>query len=1226
MLNFKNFSDPHVHPSSLDSGCGPEDFLKRELELQSGTITCTDHGSLEAAYKIYSLAKANNLTPIVGSELYFRDDNCDILKSFGVDKDADDTYKSYLKYHHFCIHAMDYPAYEALCKRLSWANLNRAEQHGSELKPIFNWKDLQELSHYNLTITNGCLIGMSNRHAVFKDRPDIGEAYFKRMSEWFGDKLYVEVFPFECDSHWVDGVFIDLADGTQLRFYPGKQIITDQGEFKASELARAFNKKSNKIKRLLGIKNRKKIEERNVEIVSVKEVADYFKNECLGDFTPDPDYHLATNKFAMHLAEKYNHKILLSSDAHLAYPEQKLIQDIKLTNGATGHSWKFANTLTRMSSAQAYFYVNNKLGVSTPRFEAWIDNSKQWADRFKGFEFNNKPSLPASFYPKDTIAHLKKLIDEHGRMKWKDPIYRERLASEIELLHEIAPQDWLTYFFLNEELRGVYVKNKRMLGPGRGSSGGMLIAYLLEITDLDPIRHDLSKDRFMTPDRIKSGHWPDIDSDYPDRSLFLDDVGEGYLKKRFGDCFCQISTDVKLRIRSCIKDVHRGLHGSVPKDVEEVCSKLPVPPQGIKDHDFIFGYKDGDGHHIPGILETNGVLKEYIEKYPAEWNIVSQAVSSITKAKSVHASAFVIADRPIGDFIPVTRSGDVVVTQCTAESVEALGGIKVDLLVLNSLKDIDLCLKLINKDCTDEYVYINGAKTPSFMCVPFNNETHYIYDLPQLPEVYEDIVKTRVNTLFQLDTPSAREWLREFDFKKPDGSWGISCIEDLATFIALDRPGPLDACIDNKNMLQVYASRVKNSEQGKGIFAELLPKTRSILIYQEDLSRVYKYFTDCSNAEAEEFRSIAAKKKAEKMIKAEASFMERAVRKVDKKEAKSVWQTMETFAKYGFNKSHSYEYAVLAYSTAFLKHFFPLQWWAAVLSNASKDDIKEKFIQHCSHLLLDPDINSSEEGFSIDGKNIRAPLSVIEGIGPMVHKTLASLKPYTNIFDFGAKMYGNPSIKRTVPKPIIHKLILVGAMDSLFPKDVTYLQKLQAFNEAYAVARNENKIETLSEDIINMSVVRRTMLKKNSSVLAKDNLTSVFIQNNPKFFSVQDKTSVLYKQLGKYKYTLTKPVLIKDLSNSEILPPNGIRICAIAYVSSVREFRFGPNKEKNAAEICLDVDGEKFKFAKWPEWGQDQVQLDPKLENCLGLAYLAKKRSDKPFSIEQFVKLEEPIE
>ena len=167
----KSLISPHVHVSSLDSASTPEDFLKRELELGTGTMVCTDHGFLGACREVYSLAKKNKLTPILGIEAYHRDDNCQILSSGGISN-----IKEYYKYGHLLIHAQDQQAFEAIIRKVSDRDLT-AEAHGSERKPIFTWEDLEELGHHNCTMSSGCLVGIVARH-LMADRPDLAVKYY----------------------------------------------------------------------------------------------------------------------------------------------------------------------------------------------------------------------------------------------------------------------------------------------------------------------------------------------------------------------------------------------------------------------------------------------------------------------------------------------------------------------------------------------------------------------------------------------------------------------------------------------------------------------------------------------------------------------------------------------------------------------------------------------------------------------------------------------------------------------------------------------------------------------------------------------------------------------------------------------------------------------------------------------------------------------------------------
>ena len=1222
-----NFCSPHVHQQSLDSGSGPESFLKRELELGTGALTVTDHGTLGACRKVYNLAKKNGLVPILGLEGYHRDDDDPILKKFGIPKDENGTYKNYLKYTHITLHCMDQKAFEALSRILSRTDINRGEWHGSEKKPIFNWADLEELSHYNITIGSSCLIGMVARH-LFNGQKDIAEAYYVKLRNLFQGRFYVEVFPKECDTKWEDGVFIKLSDGKELKYYPGKKVITDKGELTALDLAKEFNKKSNEIKILEGVKNRNEVEEIKKEIISVIKVNDFIKNECSEDM-PDGDVQLRANKFILHLAEKYGDKCIVSDDSHIAYPEDRVVQDIRLTNGITGQSWKFAGSYHRYTSDEAFVYLSNKLNITEKQFKEWIDNSIEWRDRFKNFQFNYKPSLPSSFYPENTIIHLKKLIEKHGRFNEKDPVYRQRLADEINLVHKNGTIDLLPYFFLAEELTGIYEEKEELTGPGRGSSGGLLINYLLGITHTDPIKTNLSKDRFLTLDRVKSGHLPDIDMDFPHRNLFINEKG-GYLKERFNDCFAQISTNVMSRVRSSIKDVHRAVDGKVSFEIEEITKKIPMPPQGIGDTRFVFGFEDEDGHEHKGIIETDPTLKAYVKKYPKHWDVVEKMLHGLVRSKSVHASAFLIANEPVSNFIPITEIDGITTTQYTAEDVEANGGIKMDLLVVNSLNDIQKCIKLIqNKHGKppEKYIKINGILVPSFRTVPGKNGFYDIWDLPESEFVFESILTGDNETVFQLNTSSAREWLKEFQFKKNNGKWGISTIEDISAFIALYRPGPLDAyTAEGLNMLQDYARRVKENDYEAGPLTGLLPETYNVMIYQEGLSYVYKYFTDCSNSEAEEFRSAAAKKKMEKLLAYRKLFIERASKRVGLKEAEHLWSTMESWASYGFNKSHSANYARISYACAYLKYFYPIEWWTAVLQNADKNEIEEKFVKYCGHWLLMPDINLSGDNFTIEGDLIRPPISILDGIGPVAHKILTENRPYKDIDDFCRKLYKGE--KKGPNRTIVNNLILAGSMNSLFPQNTILLEKLEMFNKAYAFHKNKKKIEPVDEFYINVDPLQSFVLRKSIMPLLKENLTQLVLHQKSELFNKVE--NVNNKPIWTYLTKEGRPKMyqVVDVNGlikreSDPVPPGGFSVCVPAYISSVRHFTFSGNKK--ACEINADCDGLKFKFVKWPDWGSNNFNIEENLEGSVCLILLYKSSEDKPFKLQNIIKIQGKI-
>jgi DNA polymerase III alpha subunit len=521
-----NFPTPHCHPQSFDSASTPEAFAQREIELGTGALTVTDHGTMGACRRVYDLAKSKKLTPILGLEAYFRDDNCPILKAHGIENPAE-----YLKYYHLTIHCLDERAYQTLSQKLSHA---RVERHGAELKPLFNWEDLEAIGAENVTITSGCLVGMVQRH-IFREGLDlpqrfqIAKAYYERLraltrpGNWF-----VEVFPHKCDKNWTHGVFLHTSAGEVLRYWESKKFKFEHaGELHADRAAKLFaTDKWVKGDRVLEVMNNRKWTKLDEPIVvdKLEHLEDFIPNECQ-PWCPDGDVQLGCNRVVAMLARQYGDKILISDDSHYAHPDEKIVQDIRLRQMG---NWRFYGSYHRQSSEDAFTYFRDRQGVDEKTFEGWIENNREWAAKFKDFSFNSKPCLPTKFYPEKTLEHTGELVKKHGRMQWDNPLYVSRLKAEIELLHRNGTIDLLPYFFVIEEVDSFYESIGMLTGPGRGSAAGLLLAYLLGITHVDPLKYGLSMDRFLTVDRIKSGRLPDVDQDLPTRTPLIGDDGDGF--------------------------------------------------------------------------------------------------------------------------------------------------------------------------------------------------------------------------------------------------------------------------------------------------------------------------------------------------------------------------------------------------------------------------------------------------------------------------------------------------------------------------------------------------------------------------------------------------------------------------------------------------------------------------------------------------------------------------
>jgi DNA-directed DNA polymerase III PolC len=1229
---FPNFPSPHVHIQSLDSASTPKAFIEREKELGTGAITCTDHGTLACCRHVYDLAKKNKLTPILGVEAYFRDDNCPILKYAGITNVPE-----YAKYFHITLHAMDQSAYEALVRVLSRVSLTRMERHGSEYKPLFAWADLIELAQYNITFTSGCLVGMVQRHYLL-GRPDLAEAYFVKLKEIVRpENLYVELFPHKTDKNWVSGVFIDLKDGRKLRYYAGKKLKINGVEIEAGEAV----KKHKAGATLESVKNYRKWDEEFVpgEIVSLKHVEDFIENDCIPGAT-DSDSQKWTNRAMMELATKYPTPILVSDDAHFATPDEKVVQDVRLMAG--GDSWRFYASYHRFTSDEAFGYFKNEMGIDADTFRGWVNNNIAWSQRFKDFKFKDRRDLPTKFYPQDTLAHTMELIKKHGRMSWDKQEYVQRLEAEITMLHMNGTIDLLPYFFIGEEVCELYEKNGWLTGPGRGSAAGLLLSYLLGITHVDPIKYKLSMERFLTLDRIKNGKWPDIDQDLPNRDLLVDpkDPNKGWLRDRFGDCVAQVSTDTLLRLRSSVKDVARVRYGRVLPEIDKLTKEFAMVPQGIEDLDFIFGY-EGPGGWEAGSIEWDKALISYAHQYPKDWEIVQKTLG-LARQKSRHACAFVIMNEPISNIIPLTKVGEHTVTAYTAKGVEAAGGLKMDFLNIKILNDISDCIKLIQSRAS--HVPVQGA-VPGIRQVPHKGQVYDIWDLPHDQGVFNSICESDTETVFQLNTSGARQLLRNFNRVVDDqGNKALRSIEDLAAFTALDRPGPLDAFVEDEeggkhNMLIEYAHRAKGQKAVDPIPAlnELLPETYGIIVYQEQLQRIFQTIGKTTAVEADDFRVHIGKKMMAEVTKDRDVFMRGAVESVGPAVAEQIWSQMFTFGQYGFNKSHAVCYVTISYACAWLKYHYPLEWWTCVLKNAERNEIDEKFWRHCGHLVDLPDIKKSGDGFEIIGDRIQAPLSLLHGVGETAHEWIVAGRPYNTIHDFVRNEYTRRMVnaKKVLDKKgkerlklghsplhrgVVSALILSGSADGLFSPNTTVLDKMLEYEQAYAEV-NGKKIRSVEPEIVKMTSAQRFQIRKQILPAYAEPIIPL-IQNAD---AVSEKENGWYYFYNDELFRFVTPEQYERLCHIPILPCS-ITVAVAGYIVAERRFKYKGNNE--ALELTIDHDGSRIVAVKWPN--KQTGKLPPALRNVtlegsIAIVLLSKYREDKPFTIDDIVMVVPPL-
>ena len=1221
----RNFPTFHCHPQSLDSASTPEAFAAKEVELGTGTLTCTDHGTLGAVYKTYSLAKKNNLTPICGTEGYFRDSSCPILTKLGVNKtgtvprgmDKDEwalkhpqgTFYDYSKYFHLTLGFKTYQAYLTGVKLLSKADA-RAELHGSERKALFDWDDLEELAATETTLGSGCLVGMVGRHLINEDvsketKVAAAIAYFNRMRHLFGDRFFVEVFPHVCSHNHEKGIFLKVQNskGVQdLKYHFRKVLRTNKEELRAEELADQFNGKDEIY--LTAISNYRVWQdfEEPLKVLEIRKQDGFIQNECTPN-APNGDVQWGVNKFVMGMAKRYNIPILVSDDSHFTDPSQKIVQDVRLAQSGT---LRFFGSYHRQSSAEAFSYFNTQHNISEKEFESWVDNAYNLVEGFKGFKFKNEIQLPTKFFPTDTLAHTRELINKHGRMPKDNPVYLARLKKEIDLFHKNGTVDLLPYFWVDEEVCELYSNEGLLTGCGRGSAGGTLLAYLLGITHIDPIKYDLSLERFLTLDRIKSHKLPDIDLDLPSRDLLCE-----WLPKRYGDHFAQISITSTLRLKNAVKDVARAIMGSVPPDIEGWTTKFEPTPQGLEDIKFIMGYENDEGIQ-QGSIERDQALQAYVNRYPDQWKIVKMALA-LPRQKGRHASAFIIANEPISNFIPVTTVSGVKVTDFVGTEVEAMGCLKMDWLVIKILNDIQSCLKLVaerNQIPLVEQV-IDGKKVPAHRLVldPVSNKLVDCWDLPSNMDVFRDISSSKTETVFQFCTPSAIQWLKQFDFTRPNGEPAINSIEAMAAFTALDRPGTLNFFVTNPdnpsqkhNVLVEYARRVKGENGSPDIlpvFEKLLPKTYSLMVFQEDIQKVYKELTGCSLAEAEEFRSNVAKKKKEKIDAAYSSFIEKVTPKLGEEQAKGIWEAFISWSAYGFNCSHATAYCVISYTCAWLKHHYSLEWWCSVLKNAPKDEINEKFWPYVADIVDLPDIKLSKPTWAIVDGRIRAPIDLCFGIGEAAHDQLVAGAPYESGEDF-AKRIVDYKIKNAdtegkwgrspITNGTIYTLLVAGVLDSLFDPNKSIGERMSeyhSYSKKYHLD-NGKKLGKLKGNYTTPDALGRYQAKKSVLPAYSEDIRCILPENDfiSKSYGQTYFNHLVWDRFENAEVIASQQLVgldaLKGIKYAVEMPQGGFQYGVAGYVEDIETFNYD-KKTKTAVKFLVDICGLKEWIVQWPD-------------------------------------------
>ena len=558
--------------------------------------------------------------------------------------------------------------------------------------------------------------------------------------------------------------------------------------------------------------------------------------------------------------------------------------------------------------------------------------------------------------------------------------YEKRLHQELEMIRSMG---FAGYFLIVADFIDYARKKNIPVGPGRGSAAGSLVAYATGITGIDPIRYNLFFERFLNPDRISM---PDIDTDFCPEGR--DEIIRYVTEKYGSDKVSQIITFGKMQARAVIRDVGRAL--SIPYGEVDRIAKLIPNVLNIKLEEAIKREP-----RLQDEQKGNPRIKKLID--------LSLALEGLNRHSSTHAAGVVISDLPLVDRIPLCKSPkEDVVTQFSMNDISEVGLTKFDFLGLKTLTVIKDALRFIRDGRGVEVDLVNLQLDDR--------------------ETYELLMRGDTDGIFQLESSGMKDVLVRM---KPD------CIGDVIALIALYRPGPMD---NIPEFIARKQGRTKIVYETPGLEA-ILKETYGIIVYQEQVMQIAVAIGGYSLSEADTLRKVMSKKKTEEMERKEKpKFLEGArKKKIPETRAAKIWEQMETFGKYGFNKSHSTAYAIISYQTAYLKVHYPAEFMAALLT--SEKDNRDKIISHigsCREMginVLPPDINESMSDFSIVGDNIRFGLAAVKNVGigaieSIIHVREAA-EPFRSIVDFCDRVDPRKANKR-----VVESLIKCGAFDS----------------------------------------------------------------------------------------------------------------------------------------------------------------------------------------------------
>ena len=713
------------------------------------------------------------------------------------------------------------------------------------------------------------------------------------------------------------------------------------------------------------------------------------------------------NKKLIELARELHIGVVATNDCHYLKREDAKAHEVLLCI-QTGKTMKDVNRM-RMATDEFYFKSPAEMKEAFSDIPEAVSNTIDIAERCN-VEFTLGESLLPRYKvesgeaPDDFLAGLARTGLEK---KFTGPVpetYRERLVRELEVIRKMG---YASYFLIVWDFIS-YARSRGIpVGPGRGSAAGSLVSYSIGITEIDPIKYNLLFERFLNPERISM---PDIDVDFCQdrRSEVIAYVSEKYGKDRVA----QIITFGTMAAKAAIRDVGRAM--DVPYAEVDRIAKLVPNTLKITIEEAIKAEPQ-----LKAMYDSDAGVRELLS--------IAMRLEGLNRHASTHAAGVIIAPVPLTEYTPLYKSpsDESIMTQFDMGSAEGIGLLKFDFLGLKTLTVIQKTLDLIRQ----------SGREMSLHEIPLDDR-----------ETYELLSSGQTTGIFQLESAGMKDILVKM---------GPNRFEDLIALVALYRPGPIGS-----GMIDDFIKRKKGKTAVKydlPQLKEILDETYGVILYQEQVMRIANKLADFSLGQADILRKAMGKKNSEAMAKQKENFVKGAIAKgIPEKKAAKIFDLMELFAEYGFNKSHSAAYAYVSFQTAYLKAHYPVEFMAATLSADMSDTDKiVKSINECRKMkieMLPPDINLSGREFKVIGNSIRFGLEAVKGVGGAAIESIVEVRaeggPFKSISDFIERV--DP---RKVNKKVLEGLVKAGAFDSL---DVTRAAAMKTVTDLLSGSKPKN--------------------------------------------------------------------------------------------------------------------------------------------------------------------------